>query len=91
LDSWEGQKREVEFRKVIHEIVSNSEKQRKDLVGLINSERFKERFFETYTELKGCVAEIENIVNESRERQPYFHEWRREAETISAEFKRLKD
>lgn len=90
-DSWEEHKREEEFRKAIREIVSNFEKQREDLIGLINSEQFKEQFFGTYTELKGQVLEIEVNLDESRKRQQQFHEWHNEAEAISAEFKRLKD
>lgn len=89
-DSWEEHKREEEFRKAIREIVSNFEKQREDLLGLINSEQFKEQFFGTYTELKGRVLEIEDNLSESRARQQQFHEWRREAEAIREEFKRLK-
>lgn len=90
-DSWEEHKREEEFRKAIREIVSNFEKQREDLLGLINSEQFKEQFFGTYTELKVQVVEIEVNLDESRKRQQQFHEWHHEAEAISAEFKRLKD
>lgn len=88
-DSWEQYKREEAFKKAISEIISNFEQQRQDFLDLVNSERFKEEFFPDYLRLSSRRKELQSNLDESRERQQRFQEWRAEAETIDAEFRAL--
>lgn len=88
-DSWEQHKREEAFREAVVEMVSSFEKQRKELVDLINAEQFKEQFFGNYLELKSNVLSLEVSLNDSRERQKRFQTWRGAAESIDAEFREL--
>ena len=48
-----------------------------------------EEFFPDYLLLNTRRQELQNNVDESRERQQCFQAWRVEAEAIDAEFKRL--
>lgn len=88
-DSWEQHKRETEFRKAIAEMVENFEKQRKELLELINNEQFKERFFGNYLVLKEKAQELESNLQDSLLRQQRFQAWRATAEAIDAQFHEL--
>lgn len=88
-DSWEQYKREEAFKKAVTTMVGNFEQQRQDFLALVNSQRFKEEFFPDYLLLNTRRQELQNNVDESRERQQCFQAWRVEAEAIDAEFKRL--
>ena len=88
-DSWEQYKREEAFRTSIAKMVEDFEKQRKELIGLINAEQFKEQFFGKYLELKESVSMLQNSLKDSSERQQRFQAWRVEAENIEAQFKAL--
>ena len=88
-DSWEQYKREEAFRTSISQMVEDFEKQRKELLGLINAEQFKEQFFGKYLELKKSVAMLQDSLKDSNERQQRFQAWRIEVEAIDAEFKSL--
>jgi len=88
-DSWEQYKREEAFRKAITQMVENFEKQRKELLELINAEQFKEKFFGNYLDLKNSVQTLEDSLGESRNRQHRFQAWRNAAEAIDAEFREI--
>lgn len=88
-DSWEQHKRETEFRKAIAEMVENFEKQRKELLELINNEQFKEQFFGNYLVLKQKAQELESNLQDSLLRQQRFQAWRATAEAIDAQFHEL--
>lgn len=88
-DSWEQYKREEQFKKTLDKMIENFTKQRQDFLDLVNSERFKEEFFPDYLLLNTRRQELQNNLDESRERQQRFQAWRAEAETIDAEFRRL--
>lgn len=88
-DSWEEHKRQTEFQNAIAKMVSNFEKQREELLTLINSDQFKEMFFGNYIELRQKVAEVEQMLNQSRESQQRFQAWKSEAEAIKVDFKRM--
>lgn len=88
-DSWEEHKRQTEFQNAIAKMVSNFEKQREELLTLINSDQFKEMFFGNYIELREQVAEVGNMLNQSRESQQMFQAWKSEAEAIKEDFKRM--
>lgn len=88
-DSWEEHKRQIEFQNAIAKMVSNFEKQREELLTLINSDQFKEMFFGNYIELRQQVAEVKQMLNQSRESQRLFYEWKTEAGAIKDGLKRM--
>lgn len=89
-DSWEQYKREEAFRKAIVLMVENFEKQRQELLDLINAEQFKKQFFGDYLSLESKIQELEGNLEESRKRQQQFQAWRITAEAIDAEFRVLE-
>lgn len=89
-DSWEEHKRLTEFQKAIDKMVSNFEQQRVELMKLIASDQFKEMFFGNYIELRQKIAELEEMLNQSRESQQRFQAWKSEAELIKEDFKRTR-
>lgn len=88
-DGWEEHKREAEFQNAIAKMVSNFEKQREELLKLISSDQFKEMFFGNYIELRQQVAEVEQMLHNSRESEQLFREWKSEAEAIKEDFNRM--
>lgn len=89
-DSWEQYKREEAFRKAIVLMVENFEKQRQELLDLINAEQFKKQFFGDYLSLESKIQELEGNLEEGRKRQQQFQAWRITAEAIDAEFRVLE-
>lgn len=88
-DSWEQYKREQAFHVAIAQMVDNFEKQRQELLNLINADQFKEQFFGDYMGLQESVRALESNLEESRKRQQQFQAWRNTAEAIDAEFRAL--
>lgn len=89
-DSWEQSQREKAFREAIAKIVTNFEKQRVELLDLINGDDFVERFFADYLVLKGSAEEVRLSVDERQRKRQQFHAWREQGEMIDAEFTALK-
>lgn len=88
LEAWEyydKHKREKEFKRAIEEMVCNFEKQREELLGLVNSDEFRQKFFGDYVVLKERLDELSINLNHSRERQKRFEAWRQEAEALDKE------
>ena len=88
-DSWEEHKRQDAFQHAIKDMISNFEKQRSELLGIINSDEFKEKFFPDYIALSNNIGDLEHSLNESKERQQLFKAWRATAENINSEFNEL--
>ncbi|MFC4929611.1 LeoA/HP0731 family dynamin-like GTPase [Massilia sp. GCM10023247] len=85
-DSWEQARRREEFQKAMAKMVENFELQRKELVALLASDEFEEKFFASYVELARDVAEVENNVKEQHVRRSRFHAWRETGQAIDVEF-----
>jgi GTP-binding protein EngB required for normal cell division len=85
-DSWEQSQREKAFREAISQMVENFERQRVELLELINGNDFVERFFGDYLVLKASAEEISLSVDERRRKRQQFHAWRERGEVIEAEF-----
>jgi hypothetical protein len=89
-DSWEQARREQEFRKVIVKMVENFEKQRAELILLIDGPQFEDQFFAELVGLRANVAAVEQSVTAGRQKREQFHHWRDRGEAIDVEF-RLMD
>lgn len=89
-DGYERYKKQEEFEQAVKEVVENFEKQRKELLELINSDEFKEKFFASYIELTSKLKELNKNIEESKARQETFAGWRREGKVIEDEFYALK-
>ncbi|WP_137173025.1 LeoA/HP0731 family dynamin-like GTPase [Massilia sp. HP4] len=85
-DSWEQAKRREEFQKAMAKMVDNFERQREELVQLLDGPRFVEQFFAGFLELQADVEEVQNNVEQQRVQRRRFHEWRQMGEAIDVQF-----
>jgi GTP-binding protein EngB required for normal cell division len=88
-DSWEKAKRQERFKEAIDQMVTNFNKQREELLALINGDDFTSRFFADYVALQEDVSEISQQVETQRARSARFHDWRTAGESLSVEFREI--
>lgn len=89
-DSYKKQERENKFRNVIGDMVDSFEKQRKEILDLINGDNFIDVFFPDYIKLASNLEEIEKDIETMKETQVNFKKWLDEGETIDAEFEVIR-
>lgn len=75
--------REEKFQQAVKQIVAGFEKQRKDLLDLVDSDNFKENVFGNYVALKTQLEELNRSLIENHEQQHRFRELRAQAESIA--------
>ena len=90
-DSWEQAKREEEFNNSVEQMVDNFNKQRTELLDLINGPEFDGQFFADYKVLERSVQDVRQSLNLRREQRQKFNDWRQVIESIDAEFKVLQN
>lgn len=88
-DSWSERKREEEFAKSMVEMVGSFEKQRTELLSVINGDEFTSTFFPEHTTLILSLTELNQCVAEIAQRRDKFALWREQGEIIEAEFSRV--
>lgn len=85
-DSYDKHKKEEEFQSSKKKMKENFEKQRKDIIHMIDEDNFVNDFFPKYIELVSQDKDIDNNVLKMREMQKNFKEWERIGEIIDVEF-----
>ena len=90
-DSWEQAKREEAFRKSIQEMIENFNKQRQELLDLINGEHFIVQFFPDYIQLENSMEDVKQSLVLMKEQQVKLLDWRKAGEAIEVDFKVLKN
>jgi GTP-binding protein EngB required for normal cell division len=88
-DTYQQVQREEAFRESQKQMVDNFEKQRKEMIELLDTEHFIVRFFPAYQELMGTVQEMQDNIAQRQAQRQRFQAWRKTGETIEAEFVRL--
>jgi len=88
-DSWEQAKRREEFQKAMVKMVENFEKQREELVQLLDGPRFIEQFFAGFLELQADVENVRENVEQQRTQRQRFREWREMGEAIDVQFREV--
>lgn len=89
-DSYEQKQKEIEFQKAIEAMVNNFEKQRSEILTLINGEDFISNFFSTYLKLQNESQQINNDISSMKETQQQFSKWLEMGEIIDVEFEDIK-
>lgn len=92
LEAWNSyseHKKQKEFNDSVQNMVENFEKQREELLKLINADNFIEQFFPTHVELRNSMTELKECIDTQSERRAKFQAWREEGEKIKAEFEQL--
>lgn len=93
VDVWEMyslKEKEKEFRKGIDDVVVKFEKQRKELLDLLdNYDDFIQMFFESYLDLRDRVDMLNSELELKRKQKEEFAIWRQSGEAIEVEFEEL--
>jgi len=84
-DSYQKAEKERQFNEAISDMIENFEKQKKELLELVNSDNFASQFFPTYIELHDNSFAIQNKLIEMDEKKKSFDEWVQMGEIINAE------
>ncbi|RYL29669.1 LeoA/HP0731 family dynamin-like GTPase [Acinetobacter piscicola] len=88
-DTWSQAKKQEEFQIAKKELKANFQKQQKEILELIDSEKFVIDFFPIYTELKAKIDEIKSIRQDHSEKNEAFKSWRDQGVIIEGEFRSL--
>jgi GTP-binding protein EngB required for normal cell division len=89
-DSYEKSVQEKKFREAVDNMVLDFEKQRKEMIDLLNGDDFIIKFFPNYIELKKNLQNIEDNISEMDKQQQSFEEWVKTGEAIDIEFFEIK-
>lgn len=89
-DSYEKYEQEKKFQKAVKEMIKNFEKQRKEILEMINSENFITNFFPNYIKLQNNLQLINDDIENMREQQKSFKEWVEMGKIIDVEYSEIK-
>ncbi len=87
--SWSEYKKQQEFESAIAQMADNLEKQRKELIDIINGENFIHTFFPKKSELINTMSDLEKNISHQEQLRSKFQTWRKTGEVIEGQFKRL--
>lgn len=87
--SWSEYKKQQEFESAIAQMVNNLEKQRKELIEIINGENFIHTFFPKKLELINTMSDLEKNISNQEQLRSKFQTWRKTGEAIEGQFKKL--
>ena len=93
FDVWEmysEKQKQIEFKKVIDDVVKKFEAQRKELLDFVdNHDDFINMFFGSYLDLKSRIDLLKSELELKKKRKEEFVIWRQAGETIEVEFEQL--
>lgn len=88
-DTWSQAKKQEEFQVAKKELIGNLQKQQKEILELIDSDKFVKDFFPIYNELKAKIDEIKSIRQDHDVKTEAFKSWRAQGSIIEGEFKNI--
>ncbi len=93
FDVWEmysEKQKQIEFKKVIDDVVKKFEAQRKELLDFVdNHDDFINMFFGSYLDLKSRIDLLKSELELKKKQKEEFVIWRQAGETIEVEFEQL--
>ena len=93
FDVWEmysEKQKQIEFKKVIDDVVKKFEAQRKELLDFVdNHDDFINMFFGSYLDLKSRIDLLKSELELKKKQKKEFVIWRQAGETIEVEFEQL--
>jgi GTP-binding protein EngB required for normal cell division len=89
-DSYEQRQKEIEFQRAVEKMVIDFEKQRSEILILINGENFISDFFPTYIKLQSESQQINKDIASMEETRQQFSKWLEMGEIIDVEFEDIK-
>jgi GTPase SAR1 family protein len=88
-DSWREHQRQEAFQKAQQKVIADFEQQRKDILQLINGDEFTQSFFGDYLALQDRIHQVENSLESGQRQKEKLNAWRKEAEALDVEFRRI--
>jgi len=88
-DTWSQAKKQEQFQIAKKELIANFQKQQKEILELIDSDKFVKDFFPIYTELKAKIDEIKSVRQDHDVKNEAFKSWRAQGMIIEGEFRNL--
>lgn len=88
-DTWNQAKKQEEFQIAKKDLTANLQKQQREILGLIDSDKFVDDFFPLYKELKSKIEEIKIMHADHESKTKAFATWKNEGAIIEGEFKSL--
>lgn len=92
LEAWgslQEHRQQKAFEQALSKMANNFSAQRKDVIELLNSDDFISTFFPGFIVLQDELSLLEQSLQESKDKQIRFAQWREQAEAIDAEFTRV--
>ncbi len=86
-DSYKQAKMQEDFQRDIKALINDLQKQEKEVLELVDSDKFIPMFFQGYLDLKKVADELQSQKSQQYERNLKFEKWKKEIDIIDAEFK----
>lgn len=77
--------KEQEFNKKKEEMYENFEKQKKEIIDLVNDENFIKDYFPQMSSYRECLNQLSQLLEELKNKQIAFEQWEKDGEIIEAE------
>ncbi|MFM9867800.1 LeoA/HP0731 family dynamin-like GTPase [Achromobacter xylosoxidans] len=90
-DSYKAQERQQTFAKAIETMLKNLQEQSKDVVRLVDSPDFSEKFFPAFANLKQQLGAIDAEMHTLQERHSRFKKWYDHGMVIDAQFREINE
>lgn len=90
-DSYKAQERQQAFAQAIETMLKNLQEQSKDVVRLVDSPDFSEKFFPAFANLKQQLGAIDAEMHTLQERHSRFKKWYDYGTVIDAQFREINE
>lgn len=88
-DTWNQAKKQEQFQVAKKQLITNFQEQQKEILGLIDSDKFLKDFFPIYNELKTKIDEIKSMRQDHDAKTEAFKSWRAQGAIIEGEFRNI--
>ncbi|WP_367107078.1 LeoA/HP0731 family dynamin-like GTPase [uncultured Psychrobacter sp.] len=88
-DSYKQAEVKEKFETSIKELIDNLKKQEKEILELVDSERFVPMFFQGYIDLENSYKSLQDEISDYKNVSNRFNQWKNKGSTIDAEFREI--
>lgn len=88
-DSYRKIEIQKEFERSMKELIDNLKKQEKEILDLVDSERFVPMFFQGYMDLEKSYQSLQDEISGYKDVNSRFKQWKNKGSVIDAEFREI--
>lgn len=88
-DSYKKVEMQKEFERSMKELIDNLKKQEKEILDLVDSERFVPMFFQGYVDLEKSYQSLQDEIMGYKDVNSRFKQWKNKGSVIDAEFREI--